>query len=78
MTIFLRTDIDGKDTEGIGSICQWNLLLYCIAKYIGVRVSIPPFKNIAHYDSLSIHLKNGVSHLRIFLIFRILKILMKK
>jgi hypothetical protein len=50
MTVFLRTNIDGEDAEGIGSICQWNLLLYCIAKYLGVGVSIPPFKNIAHYD----------------------------
>jgi len=48
--IYFRTNIDGEDTEGIGSICQWNLLLYCIAKHLGVEVSIPPFKNIAHYD----------------------------
>ena len=48
--IYLRTNIDGEDAEGIGSICQWNLLLCCIAKHLGVEVSIPPFKNIAHYD----------------------------
>jgi hypothetical protein len=50
MTIFLRTNVDGEDAEGIGSICQWNLLLYCIAKHLGIEVSVSPFKNIAHYD----------------------------
>lgn len=48
--IFLTTNTDGWDEEGIGSICQWNLLLFCIAKDLGIQVSIPPFQNITHYD----------------------------
>lgn len=50
MTIFLETNTDGFDREGIGSVVQWNLLLFCIAKDLGVEVSIPSFKNIAHYN----------------------------
>lgn len=50
MAIFLRTNTDGNNEEGIGSICQWNLLLYCIAKHLGAEVSISPFKNISHYS----------------------------
>lgn len=50
MSIFLETNTDGFDREGIGSVVQWNLLLFCIAKDLGVEVSIPSFKNIAHYN----------------------------
>jgi hypothetical protein len=48
--IFLTKNTDGWDEEGIGCICQWNLFLFCIAKELGVQISVPPFKNIAHYE----------------------------
>jgi len=51
--IYLTTNTDGWDTEGIGSICQWNLLLFCISRDLEVNPSIPPYKNIAHYDYTS-------------------------
>lgn len=50
MAIFLQTNTDGFDSEGIGSIVQWNLLLFCMAKDLGVKISVPPFENIAHYN----------------------------
>lgn len=50
MTIFLKTNVDGFDSEGIGSVVQWNLLLFCIAKDLGVNITVSPFKNIAHYN----------------------------
>lgn len=48
--IFLTTNTDGWNGEGIGSICQWNLFLFCLAKELGVEISVSPFKNIAHYE----------------------------
>lgn len=53
MSVYLTTNTDGWDTEGIGCICQWNLLLFCISKDLGVNLSIPPYKNIAHYNYTS-------------------------
>lgn len=53
MSIYLTTNTDGWNTEGIGCICQWNLLLFCISKDLEVNLSMPPYKNIAHYDYTS-------------------------
>lgn len=53
MSIYLTTNTDGWDTEGIGCICQWNLLLFCISKDLRVNLTIPPYKNIAHYNYTS-------------------------
>ena len=53
MSIYLTTNTDGWNTEGIGCICQWNLLLFCISKDLRVNLSIPPYKNIAHYNYTS-------------------------
>jgi hypothetical protein len=50
MAIFLETNTNGFNKEGIGSVVQWNLLLFCMAKDLGVEISVLPFKNIAHYN----------------------------
>lgn len=50
MTIFLETNTDGFNREGIGSVIQWNLLLYGISKKLGVNFFAKPFKNISHYQ----------------------------
>ena len=36
MSIFLKTNVDGFGKEGIGSIAQWNLVLYGICKKLEV------------------------------------------
>lgn len=52
--IFLSTTSDGLHTAGLGSITQWHLLLFCIAKELGVNVSIDPYHRIGHnYSSAS-------------------------
>jgi hypothetical protein len=50
MSIFLKTNTDGFGKEGIGSIVQWNILLYGIAKKLNVNFYADPFVNISHYQ----------------------------
>lgn len=50
MTIFLQTNTNGFNSEGIGSVIQWNLLLYGISKKLQVNFSAQPFVNISHYQ----------------------------
>lgn len=52
--IFLTTSSDGFGECGIGSICQWHILLSCLAKEMNVGLSVKPYENIAHnYFSLN-------------------------
>ena len=46
--IFLSTTSDGLHTAGLGSITQWHLLLFCIAKDLNVNVSVDPYHRIGH------------------------------
>ena len=46
--IFLSTTSDGQHTAGLGSIAQWHLLLFCIAKELNVNLSIDPYSRIGH------------------------------
>jgi len=50
MSIFLKTNVDGFGKEGIGSIAQWNLVLYGICKKLEVDFFADPFINISHYQ----------------------------
>lgn len=50
MSVFLQTNTNGFDSEGIGSVIQWNLLLYGISKNLKVNFSAQPFSNISHYQ----------------------------
>lgn len=49
MAIFLETNTNGFDAEGIGSVAQWNLVLYGLCKKLGVNFFAKPFVNINHY-----------------------------
>ena len=50
MAIFLETNTNGFDAEGIGSVAQWNLVLYGLCKKLGVNFFAKPFVNINHYQ----------------------------
>lgn len=54
MSVILTTSSDGflygsANVLGLGAVCQQHLLLFCIAKELGVDVSIYPYKNITGY-----------------------------
>ena len=50
MSIFLKTNVDGFGKEGIGSVAQWNIVLYGICKKLEVNFFADPFINISHYQ----------------------------
>lgn len=50
MSIFLKTNTDGFGKEGIGSVAQWNIVLYGICKKLEVDFFADPFINISHYQ----------------------------
>lgn len=55
MSIVLTTSSDGflfgpANALGIGAVCQQHLLLFCIAKELGVDISISPYQNIVGYS----------------------------
>lgn len=50
MTISLKTNTDGWNQEGVGSICQWNILLAALAQDLGVGFCADPFSNLNHYQ----------------------------
>lgn len=50
MALYLETNTDGFNEEGIGSVVQWNIFLYGICKKLNVNFYAKPFSNIAHYQ----------------------------
>jgi hypothetical protein len=50
MTISLKTNTDGWNQEGVGSICQWNILLAALAQDLNVHFCTDPFSNLNHYQ----------------------------
>jgi hypothetical protein len=48
--IYLKTNSDGFDSEGIGSVIQWHLLLYGICKDLEINFFSDKFVNISHYQ----------------------------
>lgn len=50
MSIYLSTNTNGFNKEGIGSVIQWNLILYGICKKMKVNFYANKFINISHYQ----------------------------
>jgi hypothetical protein len=50
MTIYIATNSDGKGTEGIGAMAQYQMACYALAKVYGVSYSFSGFKNLTHYQ----------------------------
>lgn len=50
MAIFLETNTNGFDAEGIGSVAQWNILLAALAQDLEVEFCADPFSNLNHYQ----------------------------
>ena len=52
--IYLKTSTNGyaghKDQQGIGSVVQWSLILYCITKQHGFGFAADPFSQVGHYQ----------------------------
>lgn len=48
--IFLYTNADGKQTEGIGAIAQNQIHTYTLSKILGVQFASNKFKNLQHYQ----------------------------
>lgn len=51
MTLHLTlTPTDGKNTEGIGSVAYYHILLNILAQYFGVKYTFPGFTNLNHHS----------------------------
>lgn len=50
MAIYFTTNSDGKHTEGIGAISQYQIICYVLSKLYGVDFYFTGFKNITHYQ----------------------------
>ena len=48
--IYLFTDADGKQTEGIGAIAQNQIHTYTLSKILGVEFVTNKFKRLQHYQ----------------------------
>lgn len=54
MTIYLATSSDGKHTEGIGAMVQYQMACYAAAKMYNVKYAFLGFKNLTHYQYFDI------------------------
>lgn len=48
--IFLTTNADGRNTEGIGAMVQYQMFCYCLSKHLGVDYVFSKFKNLQHWQ----------------------------
>ena len=48
--IYLTTDSDGGNTEGIGAMVQYQMFCYCLAKQFNVGFCFSGFKNFTHWQ----------------------------
>ena len=48
--IYLFTDADGKQTEGIGAIAQLQIHTFTLSKLLGIGFASTKFKNLQHYQ----------------------------
>lgn len=46
----LSTSSDGKNTEGIGAMAQYQLFCYGLSKHLGYDYSFSPFDRLQHYQ----------------------------
>jgi hypothetical protein len=54
MTIYLATNSDGKHTEGIGAMVQYQMACYAAAKMYNLNYAFFGFKNLTHYQYFDI------------------------
>ena len=54
MTIFLATNSDGMNTEGIGAMVQYQMACYAASKKYGIKYAFFGFKNLTHYQYFNI------------------------
>lgn len=54
MTIYLATSSDGKHTEGIGAMVQYQMACYAAAKMYNLSYAFLGFKNLTHYQYFDI------------------------
>jgi hypothetical protein len=54
MTIYLATNSDGKHTEGIGAMVQYQMACYAAAKMHNLNYAFFGFKNLTHYQYFDI------------------------
>jgi hypothetical protein len=48
--MIFKTDLDGNNSEGLGSILQRVMHLYAFGKILNVNIEIPAFKNLTHFQ----------------------------
>jgi hypothetical protein len=48
--IYLTTNSDGGNTEGIGAMAQYQIFCYCLARHLNVNYSFFGFKNLTHWQ----------------------------
>lgn len=52
--IYLTTNSDGANTEGIGAMVQYQLFCYCLAQQMNVEYVFSGFKNLHHWQYYNI------------------------
>lgn len=48
--MIIKTDLDGNNSEGLGSILQRVMHLYALGKIFRINVEIKEFRNLTHYQ----------------------------
>ena len=51
--IYLYTSADGKNTEGIGAMAQYQIHTYTLSRALGVEFIGQNFTNLQHYQKYS-------------------------
>jgi hypothetical protein len=54
MALLLTTTSDGKHTEGIGAMAQYQIICYVLSKIYNVGFYFEGFKNLTHYQYFNI------------------------
>ncbi len=50
MPIYLSTNSNGTNTEGIGAMAQYQLHTYALSKIFNINFTFSPFINLQHYQ----------------------------
>jgi hypothetical protein len=54
MNLFLCTNSDGSNTEGIGAMVQYQLFTYALSRILKINYFFEPFKKMQHYQYFNI------------------------
>jgi hypothetical protein len=57
--IYLKVNSDGENSEGIGSMAQYQLIAYGLSKHLNLKYAFLGFKNLQHYQHHSQYNKNS-------------------